>query len=102
MSDIRNKYTFVENKDKKWQCIGLTAEAGKYQGLVYQYGEVKVLENEEKTSASLQFDFDVVDSNGLPEEMLDDDLYQLMGDILTDIIEQQITGDALQYVNTDD
>jgi hypothetical protein len=102
MSSIRDKYTFVENKDKKWQCIGLTANAGKYQGIVYQYGEVKVLENEEKTEASLQFDFDVIDSNGLPEEMLDDDLYELMGDILTDIIEQQIDRDTLQYVNPDD
>jgi hypothetical protein len=80
----------------------LTAEAGKYQGVVYQYGKVSIIENEEKTSASLQFDYDVIDSNGLPEEMLDDDLYQLMGDILTDLIEQQVNEDALQYVNTDD
>ena len=102
MSNIREKYTFVENKDKKWQCIGLTSKAGKYQGLVFQYGKVKIIENEEKTEASLQFDFDVVDSNGLPEEMLDDDLYDLMGDILTDLIEQQVNKDAIQYVNTDD
>ncbi len=101
MSNIREKYTFVENKDKKWQCIGLTSKAGKYQGLVFQYGKVKIIENKEKTSASLQFDFDVVDSNGLPEEMLDDDLYDLMGDILTDLIEQQVNKDAIQYVNTD-
>ena len=102
MSNIREKYTFVENKDKKWQCIGLTSKAGKYQGLVFQYRKVKIIENEEKTEASLQFDFDVVDSNGLPEEMLDDDLYDLMGDILTDLIEQQVNKDAIQYVNTDD
>ena len=101
MSDIRKMYTFVENKDKNWQCVGLTADAGKYQGLVYQYGEVKIIENEEKTEASLQFDYDVVDSNGLPEEMLDDDLYNLMGDILVDIIEQQVNRGEIQYVNSD-
>jgi hypothetical protein len=94
-------YKFVENKDKTWTGIGLTEEAGKYQGVVYRYGEVKVIENEEKTEASLQFEFDVLDSNGLPKEMFDDDFYKVIGDVLTDILEQQMKEDALQYVNTD-
>jgi len=94
-------YRFVENKDKTWTGIGLTEEAGKYQGVVYRYGEVKVIENEEKTEASLQFEFDVLDSNGLPKEMFDDDFYKVIGDVLTDILEQQMKEDALQYVNTD-
>jgi len=94
-------YKFVENKDKTWTRIGLTEEAGKYQGVVYRYGEVKVIENEEKTEASLQFEFDVLDSNGLPKEMFDDDFYKVIGDVLTDILEQQMKEDALQYVNTD-
>lgn len=95
-------YKFVENKDKTWTGIGLTEEAGKYQGVVYRYGEIKVIENEEKTEASLQFEFDVLDSNGLPKEMFDDDFYKVIGDVLTDILEQQMKEDALQYVNTDD
>ena len=95
-------YKFVENKDKTWTGIGLTEEAGKYQGVVYRYGEVKVIENEEKTEASSQFEFDVLDSNGLPKEMFDDDFYKVIGDVLTDILEQQMKEDALQYVNTDD
>ena len=94
-------YKFVENKDKTWTGIGLTEEAGKYQGVVYRYGEVKVIENEEKTEASLQFEFDVLDYNGLPKEMFDDDFYKVIGDVLTDILEQQMKEDALQYVNTD-
>ena len=64
-------YKFVENKDKTWSGIGLTEEAGKYQGVVYEYGKVSIIENEEKTEASLQFDFNVLDSNGLPKEMFD-------------------------------
>ena len=55
-------YKFVENKDKTWTGIGLTEEAGKYQGVVYEYGKVSIIENEEKTSATLQFDFNVLDS----------------------------------------
>ena len=69
-------YKFVENKDKTWTGIGLTEEAGKYQGVVYEYGKVSIIENEEKTSATLQFDFNVLDSNGLPKEMIGDDFFK--------------------------
>ena len=94
-------YTYVENKDKKWTAIGLTEKAGKYQGVVYSYGKVKILENEEKTEASLQFEWDMLDSNGLPKESIKDDFFELAGKILEDIIRKQIDGEDLQYVNTD-
>ena len=102
MSNIREKYTFVANKDRKWQGIGLTEKAGFYQGVVYEYGKVSIVENEEKTEASLQFDFNVLDSNGLPKEMFDDEFYSVIGKILEELIQKQMNEDALQYVNTDD
>lgn len=94
-------YKFVENKDKTWSGIGLTEEAGKYQGVVYEYGKVAIVENEEKTEASLQFEWDMLDSNGLPKESIKDDFFELAGKILEDIIRKQIDGEDLQYVNTD-
>ena len=90
MSDIEKKYTFVENKGAKWQGIGLTKDAGFYQGVVYRYGKVSVNENKEKTKASLQFEWDMLDSNGLPKEMIGDDFFELAGKILEDIIRQQL------------
>ena len=102
MSNIRDMYTFVENKDKTWTGIGLTEHAGKYQGVVYKYGKVSVVENEEKTEATLQFEWDMLDSNGLPKEMIGDDFFDLAGKILEDIMQQQLNGDSLQYVNADD
>ena len=102
MSDIKEMYTFVENKKQTWQGIGLTDKAGKYEGVVYRYGEVKIIENEEKTEASLQFDWDMLDSNGLPKERFGDDFFDLIGKILEDIMQQQLNGDSLQYVNADD
>ena len=101
MSDIRNKYTFVSNEDKKWQGIGLTQEAGFYRGVVYEYGKVSVVENEEKTEATLQFDFNVLDSNGLPQKAFGDDFFNLIGDVLQDIIKENIEQDAMEYVDTD-
>lgn len=102
MSDIREMYTFVENKEKTWSGIGLTEKAGKYQGVVYEYGKVSIVENEEKTSASLQFEWNMLDSNGLPKDMIGDDFFELAGKILEDLIQQQLDKDELQYVNTDD
>ena len=102
MSDISEMYTFVENKEKTWSGIGLTSKAGKYQGVVYEYGKVSLVENEDKTSASLQFEWNMLDSNGLPKEMIGDDFFELAGKILEDLIQQQLDEDDLQYVNTDD
>ncbi len=102
MSKVRDMYTFVENKDKTWSGIGLTKEAGKYQGVVYEYGKVSLVENEEKTDATLQFEWNMLDSNGLSQEMFKDDFFKLAGSILEDLLEQQLDRNDLQYVNTDD
>ena len=34
--EIKKKYKFVQNKGAKWQGIGLTEDAGFYQGVVYK------------------------------------------------------------------
>jgi len=102
MSNIRDMYTFVENKEGNWTGVGLRESAGKYQGVVYRYGEVKILEDENNENATLQFEWDVLDSNGLPKEMMGEDFFKLIGDILVDIIEQQLEEGDLQYVNTND
>ena len=41
------------------------------------------------------------DSNGLPKEMMGEDFFNLIGDILYDILDQQLKDGSLQYVNTD-
>jgi len=102
MSDVKDMYTYVENKDQTWQGIGLTEHAGKYQGVVYKYGKVGIQEDEQNGTASLQFEFDVLDSNGLPKEMFDDDFYKVIGDVLQDILREQLDKDSMQYVNTND
>jgi len=102
MSDIREMYTFVENKDATWTGIGLTEKAGEYQGVVYKYGKVDIKEDKENDTASLQFEWDMLDSNGLSKERFKDDFFKLIGDILQDIIREQLDRDELQYVNTDD
>ena len=99
MSDIEKKYTFVENKGAKWQGVGLTKEAGFYQGVVYRYGKVTPIEEDDKLR--LKFDWQILDSNGLDKKHFNDDFFNLIGDILYDIMDEQMKDGSLQYVNTD-
>tara|TARA_B110000444_G_C18801424_1_gene577651 strand:- start:589 stop:897 length:309 start_codon:yes stop_codon:yes gene_type:complete len=99
---IKDKYTFVENKDAKWQGIGLTEAAGKYQGIVYRYGKVSFGKKEDKNgNLPLHFEWDVLDSNGLPKENMGEDFFHLIGDILQDLLMEQVNQGSLQYVNTE-
>ena len=97
--EIEKKYKLVQNKDAKWHGIGLTKEAGFYQGVVYKYG--KVTPHEENGKLRLQFEWQILDSNGLGKEYFKDDFFNLIGDILYDIMDKQLKDGTLQYVNTD-
>ena len=96
---IKKKYKLVQNKDAKWQGIGLTKEAGFYQGVVYRNGKVTPIEEDDRLR--LKFDWEILDSNGLGKEHFNDDFFNLIGDILYDIMDEQLKDGSLQYVNTD-
>ena len=86
---IREKYTYVTDESKQWQCIGLTEKAGFYQGVVYRYGKVSIPQTEEMTEEGdlpFRFEYDIVDSNGLEREHFGNAFFTLIGDILVDII----------------
>lgn len=98
---IREKYTFVTDKDAQWQCIGLTQKAGFYQGVVYKYGRVSIPEEDaltEEGDLPFRFEYDIVDSNGLEQEHFGEEFFTLIGDILVDII----TNEADQTRDADD
>ena len=86
---IREKYTYVTDESKQWQCIGLTEKAGFYQGVVYRYGKVSIPQTEEMTEEGdlpFRFEYDIVDSNGLGQEHFGEAFFTLIGDILVYII----------------
>ena len=98
--EISKKYKYVQNKTAKWQGIGLAKEAGFYQGVIYRYGKVTPIEEDDKLR--LKFDWQILDSNGLGKEHFKDEFFNLIGDILYDIMDKQLEDGSLQYVNTDD
>ena len=97
---IREKYTYVTDKDAQWQCIGLTEKAGFYQGVVYRYGKVSIPQTEEMTQEGdlpFRFEYDIVDPNSLQREVFDEEFFILIGDILVDIMDDQLKEDNLEY-----
>ena len=80
------------------QCIGI--KEGKFAGVVYKYGKVSIGEETEKGNLPFRFEYDILDNNMIPREQFDDDnFFNLLGDILVDIIDRQ---ENLNFGHTDD
>jgi len=87
MAKFKEDYTFVTDRDENQVCVAVVG--GKYDGVVYKYGKVTVPDpNEENEEGDLpfHFEYDIVDSNGLPRSLFEIDFNERIGDILVDII----------------
>ena len=100
MADKKKKrYSYIQSaKYPNQTCIGINE--GKFAGVIYKYGKVTPIEEDDKLR--LKFDWQILDSNGLGKEHFGDDFFNLIGDILYDIMDKQLEDGSLQYVNTDD
>ena len=52
-----------------------------------------------KSDLPLRFEYDIVDSNNLPEEWFAEQFNNLAGDILVDILEDQVREGKVQFAN---
>ena len=85
---IRDKFVYVESESQDQTCIGI--KGGKFAGVVYKYGKVSFAKEEDKNgNLPLQFQYDIVDNNGIPREQFDDEFFNLIGDILVEIMDEQ-------------
>jgi hypothetical protein len=68
---------------------GVSILKGKYAGILYHYGKVKIAE--EEMFAKMTFDYTIVTTPKIVVEELikDDEFLNLIGDILTDILMNQ-------------
>ncbi len=100
--EIKDKYTWVTNDKDETQYVGLTPKAGTFQGVIYKYTKVSIPNPEEmegKSDLPLRFEYDIVDSNNLPEEWFAEQFNNLAGDILVDILEDQVREGKVQFAN---
>ena len=99
-TDLKDKYTFVSKVDDKW--ASLCIRGGKFDGVIYKYGKVSVSEEEnEDGTLSFQFQYDIIDNVGILREDFDEEFFTLIGDILVDIIDEQIEEDNFEYTSND-
>jgi|TARA_B110000196_G_C20702365_1_gene455836 hypothetical protein len=94
--DIKSRYQYVTQSDQAWTAIAI--KDGKFNGVIYKYGKVTISENEDqKGNLPFRFEYDILDPYGLDREEFDDEFFHLIGDILVDIIDEQIGEESLEY-----
>ena len=98
MAQFKKDYTYVTDKDENQVCVAVVG--GKYDGVIYKYGKVSVPnENNLNPDGSLpfQFEYDILDPVKLKQEDFGEDFFNLIGDILVDIIDEKIEDQQLGY-----
>ena len=86
--------TYVYLNSEKYPdqtCIGINT--GKYKGVVYKYGKVSLGETDAKERLPFRFEYDILDNNGIEKKEFNDEFFTLIGDILVNIIDEQVGRD---------
>ena len=96
---IRDKFVYVESGSQDQTCIGI--KTGKFAGVVYKYGKVSFgKEEDENGNLPMQFQYDIVDNNGIPREQFNDEFFNLIGDILVEVMEEQTKDEPVDRKNS--
>ena len=98
MSDIKSKYMFVSQVEDEWASVCI--KGGKFDGVIYNYGKVSVpkKENDDGT-LPFRFEYNIIDNVGISREDFGEEFFILIGDILVDIIDDQLKENNLGYVS---
>ena len=97
MSRLKKMYKFVSRKEDNWASIVITA--GRYSGIIYQYGRIALNDEEDaEGNLTLSFDYNIIDNYGISNDEIHNDFRNLLGDILVDILDDQLKEEKLEYV----
>jgi len=102
MSDIKDRYMFVSQKDEDFASIMI--KDGKFKDVIYNYGRVSIPEEDnlnEDGTLPFRFEYTIIDNVGIPRDNFDEEFFTLIGDILVDIIHEQSEEDNVKYVTDD-
>ena len=96
---IRDKFVYVTTKEQDQTLIGI--KEGKFAGVVYKYCRVSFAKEEDANgNLPMQFQYDIVDNNGIPREQFGEDLFSLKVDILVKVIEEQTKNEPVDRKNS--
>ena len=97
MSDIKSKYMFVSQVEDEWASVCI--KGGKFDGVIYNYGKVSVPKKEnDNGTLPFRFEYNIIDNVGISREDFGEEFFILIGDILVDIIDDQLKENKLEYV----
>ena len=99
MSNVKSKYTFVSKKGDAWANVCI--REGKFKDVIYNYGKVSINPKKENDDGSLPFRFEytIIDNASLKREEFGEEFFILIGDILVDIIDDQLKEKNLEYIS---
>ena len=98
MNEIKSKYTFVSQEGDTWANV--CSREGKFKDVIYNYGKVSINHREENANGSLpfRFEYNIIDNASIPRDEFKEDFFTLIGDILVDIIEEQLKEKNLELI----
>ena len=101
MNDIKSKYTFVSQKGDQWANVCI--REGKFKDVIYNYGKVSINPEKENDDGTLpfRFEYSIIDNALLQREEFGEEFFTLIGDILVDIIDDQLKEKNLEYLSDD-
>ena len=101
MNDIKSKYTFVSQKGDQWANVCI--REGKFKDVIYNYGKVSINSEKENDDGTLpfRFEYSIIDNALLQREEFGEEFFTLIGDILVDIIDDQLKEKNLEYISDD-
>lgn len=87
-------YTILESKIDGMQAIKLTDEP--YSGIIYTYGKVEFVPDEENDKLTIKFDYEIHDMNS--KQLGNKEPFEkYIGDILQEIIHKGVEENSLTY-----
>ena len=96
------KWSWVTRKEDKQASLRISE--GKFEGVVYSYGKV-VLPVEQKINGKgdlpFKFEYSILDNANIDREEFGEDFFTIIGDILVDIIDEQLQEENLEYRSDD-
>ena len=89
-------FSYIETaKYPEQTCIGINK--GKYAGVVYKYGTVTPIE--ENGAMTMKFEYDIIENNAIPRDQFGDEFFNLIGDILVEVIDEKFGKDNIKQSN---
>jgi len=96
------KWSWVTRKEDKQASLRISE--GKFEGVVYSYGKV-VLPVEQKINDEgnlpFKFEYSILDNANIDRKEFGKDFFTIIGDILVDIIDEQLQEENLEYRSDD-